>query len=40
MYLARSIGMEGAYAGPLLEAEADVRAYFSTVLVRPREVRK
>ena len=40
MYLARSIGMEGAYAGPLLEAEADGRAYFSTVLVRPGEVRK
>lgn len=37
MYLARNIGMEGEYAGPLRDADLDVHAYFSTVLVRGKE---
>lgn len=34
MYLARNIGMDNAYAGPLQDADLDVHAYFSTVLVK------
>lgn len=36
MYLARSIGMEGEYAGALSEADLDARTYFSTVLVKAK----
>lgn len=37
MYLARNIGMDNAYAGPLQDADLDAHAYFSTVLVKKDE---
>ena len=35
-YLARNIGMEDEYFGPLEDADPNVRAYFSTVLIKPK----
>lgn len=34
IYLARNVGMPNAYLGPLSDADLDVHAYFSTVLLK------